>query len=66
VAGHWGLGDAGVVIRFMNDLVKRLRRRTILILDNASMHNGKIPRTWQVKWRQRRVEFISCWPIALS
>jgi hypothetical protein len=55
--GIWARVDAAAVICFMNELVKRLRRRTILVLDNASVHNCKILRTWQDKWRQCGLEF---------
>jgi transposase len=55
--GIWARVDAEAVIFFMNELVKRLRRRTILVLDNVSVHNGKILRTWQAKWRQHELEF---------
>lgn len=55
--GIWARVDAQAVICFMNEMIKRLRRRTILVLDNASVHNCKILRAWQVKWRQRGLEF---------
>jgi transposase len=55
--GNWSRVDASAVIWFMNGLVKRLRRRTILVLDNASVHSCKILRTRQAKWRQCGLEF---------
>lgn len=55
--GRWGRLNGLAVLFFINELVKRLRRRTILVLDNASMHHAQLLKPYQAKWQLRGLEF---------
>lgn len=56
--GVWQRVKAPGVIDFIDRLVGQLRRRTVLVMDNAPMHHAGILKACREQWRQLGLEIV--------
>lgn len=50
-----GAADAKCVLATLNQFVESCNKKTIIILDNASIHTANIIKNAQIKWREKNV-----------
>jgi len=48
-----GAANANCIIHFFDSLSCQIQRKTVVILDNASIHKAKIVKEQQQKWKER-------------
>jgi len=50
--------DTQVVIDFFNDFVKQIKKTTVVILDNASIHTSKLFKEQIPKWEKLGLQLL--------
>ena len=50
--------DTNVVIEFFNDFATQIKKTTVVILDNASIHTSKLFKAQIQKWKNLGLELI--------
>ena len=50
--------DTKVVIEFFNDFVNQIKKDTVVILDNASIHTSKLFKEHIEQWKQKGLQLL--------